>query len=101
MARLDALIIATYALRGSERRRDALADAQRHLAMLRLLLRGAREQRHLSLAQHDHAVDACATRPSSNGGPRSAAAPRGGRSSATPVGGVPNAPEGPTSRTAR
>jgi hypothetical protein len=33
-----------------------LYDAQRALTRLRLLLRGARDRRHLSLDQHEHAM---------------------------------------------
>ncbi len=55
---LDALLEATYARASSAGpRADALGRANQRLALLRLLLRGARERRYLSIAQHDHAVE--------------------------------------------
>lgn len=52
---LTALVEATYAPRGP-RRHEALAFANRRLTLVRLLLRGARDRRWLSLAQHEHAM---------------------------------------------
>jgi hypothetical protein len=54
---LDALLEATYAPRASTRRRDALVRANQRLALLRLLLRGARDRRYLSISQHDHVIE--------------------------------------------
>ena len=54
---LDALLEATYASRGDPRRRDALVRANQRLALLRLLLRGTRDRRYLSISQHDHAIE--------------------------------------------
>jgi len=53
---LDALTEATYAPRASPARDAALRRANHQLAMLRLALRGARERRHLSVDQHEHAL---------------------------------------------
>ncbi len=54
---LDALLGATYAPRASELRRDALVRANQRLALLRMLLRGARDRRYLAASQHDHAIE--------------------------------------------
>lgn len=54
---LALLLRATYAERESGRRRDALSEANEHIALLRLLLRGARERRYLSIDQHEHAAE--------------------------------------------
>jgi hypothetical protein len=64
---LDALTSLSHAMylpRGSARVRE-LEGVNRHLATLRLLLRGARDRRYLSLDQHEHAmrlVDECGRR---------------------------------------
>lgn len=54
---MECLVRATYAKRGSPSRTDALAQANVHIAMLRLLVRGCRERRHLSVSQYDHASE--------------------------------------------
>lgn len=57
-AALDALTLTTeacYSPRGSARV-ELLALVNRRLALLRILLRGARERRYLSLGQHEHAM---------------------------------------------
>jgi hypothetical protein len=57
-AALDALAAttdATYLPRG-EARTSVLRHASRRLTVLRILLRGARDRRHLSTAQHEHAM---------------------------------------------
>jgi hypothetical protein len=54
---LEALLAATYAPARSAEAARALADANRRLALLRLLLRGARERRYVSVAQHEHAAE--------------------------------------------
>ena len=53
---LDALLVAAFAPRGAPTRDVALGEAQRHVALLRYLLRALRDGRHLSLEQHAHAV---------------------------------------------
>jgi hypothetical protein len=58
-ALLDALTLTTeasYTPRGHERL-VLLGQANRRLAVARILLRGARERRHLSVAQHEHAME--------------------------------------------
>ncbi|MBN1608247.1 MAG: four helix bundle protein [Polyangiaceae bacterium] len=55
---LDALAAAAeaaYLPRGA-RRVAELETANRHLTLVRLLLRGARERRYLSVGQHEHAM---------------------------------------------
>ncbi len=55
---LDALVAATqaaYLPRGPARLRE-LHAASRSLAVLRILLRGCRERRYLSIDQHEHAM---------------------------------------------
>lgn len=57
-ATLDALAAvteATYTPRGPART-ERLVTANRRLAVLRILLRAARERRYLSIAQHEHAL---------------------------------------------
>ena len=54
---LDALLEAAYAPRGSPATAIALERANQRLALLRLLLRGARERRYLSIDQHNHAIE--------------------------------------------
>ena len=57
-AALDALtatVQASYLPRGDERI-ARLREANRALSVLRILLRGARDRRHLSIAQHEHAM---------------------------------------------
>ena len=54
---LDAYLQAAYAPRSSPEATAALGRANQRLALLRLLLRGARERRYLSIAQHDHAIE--------------------------------------------
>ena len=54
---LDAFLRATYAPSRSPEATAALTSANQRLALLRLLLRGARERRYLSIAQHKHAVE--------------------------------------------
>ena len=46
---------ATYLPRGA-RRVARLAEANRGLSLLRILLRGARDRHHLSVDQHEHAM---------------------------------------------
>ena len=53
---MDALLQATYSPRGSAERPRALHHANHRLALVRLLLRGARERRLLSIDQHEHAA---------------------------------------------
>jgi|GEM_PF-1236186 len=52
---LTAVTEAAYLPRGAPRARR-LADANRSLTVLRILLRGARDRRYLSLGQHEHAM---------------------------------------------
>ncbi len=52
---VEAVTEASYTRAGALRTRR-LYDAQRALTRLRLLLRGARDRRHLSLDQHEHAM---------------------------------------------
>jgi hypothetical protein len=54
---LDELLGATYAPGGSEAARSALERANGRLALLRLLVRLARDRRYLSTAQHEHAAE--------------------------------------------
>lgn len=57
-AALDALTATTeaaYSPRGGART-DRLGTANRSLTVLRILLRGARDRRHLSIEQHEHAM---------------------------------------------
>ncbi len=54
---LDAYLRATYAPSRSPDAAQALGLANQRLALLRLLLRGARERRYLSVAQHEHAIE--------------------------------------------
>jgi hypothetical protein len=54
---LEALAHAAYAPRGSPARVEALTLARGHMTFLRLLFRGARELRLLSVAQHEFAVE--------------------------------------------
>ena len=53
---MDALTVATFAPRRSVSRSDALAHANHRVALLRLVLRGARERR-LSIDQHTYAAE--------------------------------------------
>ena len=53
---LGDLVLASYAKRRSERQRRALEQASDRVALLRLLLRGARERRYLSIGQHEHVM---------------------------------------------
>jgi hypothetical protein len=53
---IDGLLEATYLPRGDPGRRVALTRANQRLALLRLLLRGARDRRYLSVDQHEHAA---------------------------------------------
>jgi hypothetical protein len=58
-ALLDALartVEATYSPRG-RLRADLLASANRSLSVGRILLRAARDRRHLSVAQHEHGME--------------------------------------------
>jgi len=57
---MDQLLRATYASKQSVERLAALAAANQRVALLRLLLRGARERRHISIDQHDFAAGRCA-----------------------------------------
>jgi hypothetical protein len=52
---LCALTEATFLPRGP-RRLERMHDAQRALTVLRILLRGARDRRYLSVGQHEHAM---------------------------------------------
>ncbi|MEZ4298578.1 MAG: four helix bundle protein [Polyangiaceae bacterium] len=54
---MTSLLRATYTPREDPRAREALAASNGHLALLRLLLRGARERRYLAIGQHEHAVE--------------------------------------------
>jgi hypothetical protein len=54
---LDAYLRATYAPARSGEASAALVFANQRLALLRLLLRGARERRYLSVDQHEHAIE--------------------------------------------
>ncbi|MFO0645649.1 MAG: four helix bundle protein [Polyangiales bacterium] len=54
---MECLVRATYAKRGSATRASALAQANVHVAMLRLLTRGCRERRHLSVGQYEHGTE--------------------------------------------
>jgi hypothetical protein len=54
---MDALLGAAYAPARSDEATRSLAEANRRLALLRLLLRGAQERRYLSLGQHEHAAE--------------------------------------------
>ena len=54
---LEGLTAATYARRGSRDSIAALARANQRLALLRLLLRGARDRRYLSVSQHEHTIE--------------------------------------------
>lgn len=54
---LDAYLRATYAPKRSGEAAQALAQANHRLALLRLLLRGARERRYLSIEQHEHVAE--------------------------------------------
>lgn len=55
---LDLLTEASYAARASEKRLEALSRANERLAFARLLLRGTRDLRLLSLDQHAYAAEA-------------------------------------------
>lgn len=52
---LAATIEATYLPRGRARM-ERLGDANRRLAVARILLRGSRDRRYLSVDQHEHAM---------------------------------------------
>jgi hypothetical protein len=54
---LAALLRAAYAPRGTDRLCAALDSANEHAALLRLLLRGARERRYLAVGQYEHAAE--------------------------------------------
>lgn len=53
---LDGLTTAAYARRASPECTAALTRANQRLALLRMLLRGARDRRCLSVSQHEHTV---------------------------------------------
>lgn len=57
LALLDLLLQAAYAPRGGAEQRTALQEANRRVAFLRLLLRGARDRRHLATGQHAWAAE--------------------------------------------
>ena len=54
---MDALTVATFAPRHSPMRSDALATANHRIALLRRVLRGARERRLLSVDPHTYAAE--------------------------------------------
>lgn len=54
---MDLLTRAAYTPRDSPRRLEALLEASHRLALLRLLLRGCRERKYLSVSQHEHVVE--------------------------------------------
>lgn len=54
---LDAYLSATYAPRGGAALAEALTRANQRLALLRMLVRGARERRYLAVGQHEHAAE--------------------------------------------
>jgi len=54
---LDALLAAAYAPRGSPELLEATARAAQRTALLRHLLRGARERRYLAASHHDYAIE--------------------------------------------
>ena len=56
LAALDALVVASYAPPGSDRT-AALHRANHRVALLRLLVRGARERHHLSIPQYEYAAE--------------------------------------------
>lgn len=57
IALMRSLVVAAYAPVRSTRCAASLDDANGHLALLRLLVEGAAKRKHLSLSQHDHAVE--------------------------------------------
>lgn len=57
---LDAYLRAAYASRQSPTLTEALTTANQRLALLRYLLRGARERRYVSVPQHEHAMQRAA-----------------------------------------
>ena len=52
---IDPPLVPAYLPRGAPRV-ARLAEANRRLTLLRILLRGARERHHLSVDQHEHAM---------------------------------------------
>jgi hypothetical protein len=58
---LDALVVASFSERGSAARREALERSRHRVGLLRLLVRGARERKYLSPAQHEFAAERLAT----------------------------------------
>lgn len=58
---MASLVRATYAKRGSATRGSALAEANVDVAVLRLLVRGCRERKLLSVSQYDHATEQLVT----------------------------------------
>ncbi len=54
---LDALLVAAYAPRASDDHVRALRSANQRVALLRFLLRGLRDRKHLSLDQHAYAAE--------------------------------------------
>lgn len=73
---MASLVRATYAKRGSDDRAEALAEANVHVAMLRLLTRGCRERKLLSVSQYEHAAEHLVALGRMIGGWQRAAAPR-------------------------
>ena len=61
VAALDALVEASYAPSGGVDRVAALRRANHRVALLRLLVRGARERHYLSIPQYEHAAEQLAT----------------------------------------
>ena len=54
---LDLLLCAAYEPRGSVHRPEYLRSANQRLALLRFLLRGLRDRKHISLDQHAYVVE--------------------------------------------
>lgn len=54
---LDALLVAAYAPRASDDHARALRTANQRVSLLRFLLRGLRDRKHLSLDQHAYAAE--------------------------------------------
>lgn len=53
---MNQLLIATYSTGRSAERLQALNHSNQRIAFLRMLLRGARERRHISIDQHEFAA---------------------------------------------
>jgi hypothetical protein len=51
---MNQLLIATYSPGRSPERMKALQSSNQKVAFMRMLLRGARERRHISIDQHEH-----------------------------------------------